>query len=466
MAGTSSFRRCDGVTRRDFVAWAGSRPGAGPGHLLKLQAAAAEGARSRQRPRPRSAFSSGSTAGQAISKRSISSPTLRPKCAGRSSRCRRPSRVFRFASCFPQQRRCSIRWRSSAVGYVSLGEHNLGTLPAHRVQADARGRVPELRLGGGELASRTRSAPAAHCRSELSRGRRQTGRGQGFLRRPARPFSVGGDPPRPISACRDLDFYPGSMPNASSGGEVPRRPRRLQPGSRIGREPSPPIPNSSKRPARHVAGEAKEAFDLLERAGRDARQRYGPRTIGQSCLLARRLVERGVPFVTVNNPGWDTHQNQYTQLKEGYTGAKIPVGLVPSLDLAFSGLVSDLAERGLLDETLVVVMGGVRPHSQAQHAGGPRSLARASFSVAMAGGGIPGGQVIGSATPWAKGPRTARLRRPIWRIPISGCWALTRPTRSTPPTAARARERRRRCRAYAPDQCPTAGRSNEPGRPA
>ena len=68
------------------------------------------------------------------------------------------------------------------------------------------------------------------------------------------------------------------------------------------------------------------------------RDTYGPRTIGQSCLLARRLVERGVPFVTVNNPGWDTHDNLYTRLKEGYTGAKVPVGLVPTLDLALAAL--------------------------------------------------------------------------------------------------------------------------------
>ena len=75
------------------------------------------------------------------------------------------------------------------------------------------------------------------------------------------------------------------------------------------------------------------------------------------CLIARRLVERGVPFVTVNNPGWDTHTNAYTRLKEGYTGARVPIGLIPCLDMALSALIDDLQNRQLLDQTLVVVMG-------------------------------------------------------------------------------------------------------------
>ena len=64
-----------------------------------------------------------------------------------------------------------------------------------------------------------------------------------------------------------------------------------------------------------------------------------------------------MPFVTVNDRGWDTHDNLMTRLQEGYTGAKVGVGLVPTLDLALSALLDDLQERGRLEETLVVVMG-------------------------------------------------------------------------------------------------------------
>ena len=152
---------------------------------------------------------------------------------------------------------------------------------------------------------------------------------------------------------------------------------------------------------------AREAFDL-EQEPATVRQRYGMRSIGQSCLLARRLVERGVGFVTVNNTGWDTHQNLVTQLKEGYTGAEVPVGLIPSLDNALASLIEDLQERGLLDETLVVVMGEFGRTPKLNTDAGRDHWPRV-FSVAMAGGGVPGGQVIGASDAIGESP----IDRPV-----------------------------------------------------
>ena len=134
------------------------------------------------------------------------------------------------------------------------------------------------------------------------------------------------------------------------------------------------------------------------------RQRYGPRTVGQSCLLARRLVERGVRLVTVNYKGWDTHENLYTRLKEGYTGAKTGVGLIPSLDLALSSLLEDLKDRRMLEDTLVVVMGEFGRTPKLNTAGGRDHWPRV-FSVAMAGGGVRGGQVIGSSDSVGESPK-------------------------------------------------------------
>lgn len=141
--------------------------------------------------------------------------------------------------------------------------------------------------------------------------------------------------------------------------------------------------------------QARTAFDLDQESD-SLRDRYGRRTVGQSCLLARRLIERDVSFVTVNVPGWDTHDNILTKLHEGFKGAKDPVGLVPLLDHALGALIDDLKERGLLDETLVVVMGefGRTPKLNAQ---GGRDHWPRVFSVAVAGGGTPGGQVIGAS---------------------------------------------------------------------
>lgn len=83
----------------------------------------------------------------------------------------------------------------------------------------------------------------------------------------------------------------------------------------------------------------------------------GSCVFGQSCLLARRLIERGVPVVSVHHPGWDTHDRLMLQPKDGYTGAKGDVGLLTAFDLGFSTLISDLKSRGMLDETLVIAMG-------------------------------------------------------------------------------------------------------------
>ncbi len=218
--------------------------------------------------------------------------------------------------------------------------------------------------------------------------------GAGFLGAANRPFAVGGDPAKPDFRVRDLDFYPGL-----TAGRVERRRTFVAQLDQLQRatESDPPAADAEFEQAyRLVASpEAKRAFDLSDEKPA-VRARYGPRTLGQSCLLARRLVERGVGFVTVTNTGWDTHGDLVLRLKDGYAGAKVGVGLIPTFDLAFAALVGDLAERGLLDETLVVAMGefGRTPKVNAQ--GGRDHWPRA-FSVALAGGGIAGGQVVGAS---------------------------------------------------------------------
>jgi hypothetical protein len=258
----------------------------------------------------------------------------------------------------------------SVVAHLRGGE---SVLPPHVA-------VPQFRVGGGRMA------------------------GNGFLPEGSRPFSVGGDPAKPEFRVRDLDFYPGV-----DGERIDRRRDFLaaldgfRRDAESGTSGAPSDPGFEQAYRLVASPEAKKAFDL--RAEPPAvRQRYGPRTIGQCCLLARRLVERGVPFVTVNNPGWDTHNNAYTRLKEGYTGAKVPVGLIPSLDLALAALIGDLEDRGLLDETLIVVMGEFGRTPKLNVDGGRDHWPRV-FSVALAGGGVPGGQVIGASDSVGEGPK-------------------------------------------------------------
>ena len=126
------------------------------------------------------------------------------------------------------------------------------------------------------------------------------------------------------------------------------------------------------------------AFDLLEEDDR-VRKAYGAHPFGQGCLLARRLVERGVRFVEVGLSGWDTHENNFPQTRS----------LLGTLDPAFAALVRDLRERGLLDETLVVWMGefGRTPRINGQQG---RDHWPNGFSIVMGGGSIQGGRVVGS----------------------------------------------------------------------
>jgi len=225
--------------------------------------------------------------------------------------------------------------------------------------------------------------------------------GSGFLGAAYRPFAVGGDPSQADFRVRDLNFFPGVTEQ-----RINRRAKFVNEfdAAQSAFESSDAKQDSEFDQAYRLitSGNAKQAFDLKDES--DAtRAKYGTRMFGQSCLLARRLVERGVPFVSVLNTGWDTHSNLKLQLRDGYSGAKVGVGLIPVFDQAFAALISDLDDRGLLDETLVVAMGefGRTPKINVQ---GGRDHWPRVFSVALAGGGVRGGQVIGSSDKTGESP--------------------------------------------------------------
>ncbi|MCP4172475.1 MAG: DUF1501 domain-containing protein [Fuerstiella sp.] len=137
------------------------------------------------------------------------------------------------------------------------------------------------------------------------------------------------------------------------------------------------------------APEASKAFDLSEEED-SLRDRYGRNTLGQSCLLARRLVEAGVSFVHVDRGGWDTHSKNFETLKNTR---------LPELDQAFSALLEDLSQQGLLDSTIVLWMGEFGRTPTIDYAprweGGRHHYSKA-FSSVIAGGGFAGGHVVGA----------------------------------------------------------------------
>jgi uncharacterized protein (DUF1501 family) len=152
---------------------------------------------------------------------------------------------------------------------------------------------------------------------------------------------------------------------------------------------------------------AKQAFDIsLESA--DVRSRYGWNTFGQSCLMARRLVEQGVRVVTVNmfetvfnEVTWDCHADHGALATTLDDYART---LCPMFDLAYSALLEDLYQRGLLDDTLVLATGefGRTPHLNPR---GGRDHWPGCWSVLFAGAGVRGGQVIGSSDRLAAEPK-------------------------------------------------------------
>jgi len=133
-----------------------------------------------------------------------------------------------------------------------------------------------------------------------------------------------------------------------------------------------------------AAPETRRAFDLNQEASR-LRENYGGNRFGQSLLLARRLVEAGVRFVTVTNGGWDTHLDNFSALKDR---------LMPPVDQGLPALLADLQQRGLLDTTLVVWLTDFGRTPLINASSGRDHWATAGFAV-MAGVGIPGGSVIG-----------------------------------------------------------------------
>ncbi|MBL7650181.1 MAG: DUF1501 domain-containing protein, partial [Candidatus Hydrogenedentes bacterium] len=143
------------------------------------------------------------------------------------------------------------------------------------------------------------------------------------------------------------------------------------------------------------AGRIRDALDIHQETA-ETRDRYGMTLFGQSCLAARRLVEAGGKFVSVfwdpfgpfGGSCWDTHANHYPRLREY---------LLPVFDQAYATLILDLEQRGLLDETLVLVLSehGRTPKIDGKPRGAARHHWSRAYSAVMAGGGVAKGRVVG-----------------------------------------------------------------------
>jgi len=230
----------------------------------------------------------------------------------------------------------------------------------------------------------------------------------GFLGAKCKPFATGGDPnagrfevegvvARGIAdnrqkARRDLLGKVNTLRNA-----MPDNPQLAQ------------SKEAEEQAYNLILGKGKEVFDLsLEKP--ELRDRYGRNTFGQDCLVARRLVESGVPYVTINYPGgWDTHSNHFLTMRRQ----------CPNLDQGLAMLLKDLSDRGLLESTVVWCCGefgrGPKVDWQPPWNGGRNHYGNV-FSVLVAGGGFKGGCIVGESDD--KGEEVKS--RPVYPIDLLG----------------------------------------------
>jgi hypothetical protein len=226
----------------------------------------------------------------------------------------------------------------------------------------------------------------------------------GYLSSAFDPFSVGGDPNLDNFRVRDL-----TPPDRLTLDRLRRRRAMVKTLDGYSHDVSETALTSARDRF------TDKAYDLLTSSAAQAafkmsdepaavRERYGRNTFGQTCLMARRLVEAGVSFVTVNDRGpgplgWDTHAQNFTTLKNM---------LVPPVDQGVTALVEDLASRGRLDQTLIVMMGEFGRTPKVNGNAGRDHHGRANFAL-LAGGGLPKGLVIGKTDPKGDSP----IDRPV-----------------------------------------------------
>ena len=211
---------------------------------------------------------------------------------------------------------------------------------------------------------------------------------QGFLQSRYKPFATGGDP----SAQRFL--VEGIVAQGIT--EQQQKDRRILLEKLNTLEHTIPENAAVKALAKSqddaydmILGDGAKIFDLSTEST-ELRERYGRTKFGQSCLMARRLVEKGVPYITINSGGWDTHKDNFPAMRRK----------LPEVDKGLATLLQDLSERGLLESTIVCAYGefGRTPKVDwGSPWNGGRGHYGKVFSVFLAGGGFKGGQIVGSS---------------------------------------------------------------------
>jgi hypothetical protein len=229
----------------------------------------------------------------------------------------------------------------------------------------------------------------------------------GFLGTRYKPFATGGDPARTPFVVEGVVAQGISDQRQKDRREFLHKLNTLE--RAMNGDPQLTAAGQAEKEAYDlILGDAGKVFDLAQEKD-ELRERYGRNTFGQSCLLARRLVERGAPYVTINYRGWDTHKGHFQIIRRR----------LPEMDKGMATLLQDLSDHGLLQTTIVWWSGefGRTPKIQweAPWSGGRGHYGRV-FSAVVAGGGFKGGRVVGSSD--AKGETVKD--RPVYPCDLIG----------------------------------------------
>ena len=223
----------------------------------------------------------------------------------------------------------------------------------------------------------------------------------GFLGVRYKPFATGGDPAAFRFAVEGIVTPGMTEQQQETRRALLERVNALR-NTLYGNPQLAPVVDAEKQAYDLILGDAGKVFDLSQEKD-ELRERYGRNTLGQSCLVARRLIERGVRYVTINSPGWDTHKDHFRLMRRQ----------LPQLDRGMASLIADLAERGLLDSTIVWWSGefGRTPKvaNESPWNGGRHHWGNC-FSAVVAGGGFRGGRVVGASDAKGEEPKD----RPVY----------------------------------------------------
>jgi len=292
-----------------------------------------------------------------------------------------------------------IRSMTHSEAAHTRGTHNMftGYRPSPAIQYPAFGSVVSHEFGS------RKSLPPYVCIPSQP----NVYAGSGYLSTAYGPFSLGADPGRRDFRVRDL-----AMPEGVDDERFNRRRalldivdghfRRLESADTLD------AMDAFYKDAYQLISskEARAAFDIRKESAK-TRNAYGQNTAGQRMLMARRLVEAGVRFVSLTYGGWDHHDN----IRDGFKG------LAQNLDRAFAELISDLDQRGLLDRTLVLLTTEFGRSPRLNSNGGRDHYPRV-FSIVMAGGGIKRGLVYGKSNATSTEPDEDPVTVPDWATTV------------------------------------------------